>query len=594
MIEEKIADAKLSRRKFLGNATGVAVLGVTMAATPALGGAAVTGPSPAGPEAALVASPRAAGKPSRAAPLPVPTKWSMSCDVCVVGYGGAGAVTAMSAFDAGADVLVLEKSPSLASLGVSATNPPNVNWTISGGGGNTHMSGGQCVWPSDPVAAATHIYSISWGETPMDVCQAWATMANLNQAWYKAMGIGYTVTTGTAEFPNLPGASSIQRINTTGSGMQLFKYMDQAVQKRGIPVLFNTAGTDLFQDPKTGEILGVQAFANNSEVLNIQAKRAVVLCTGGFENNEAMMANYLKTYPNHFWGWQYNTGDGINMALKVGAGLWHMNAASSTANAWFPPYVASYSSSVKNNAYIFINKYGQRWVNESTKGSFTHTWAYELADFNLSEPGYTRIPYFIVFDSTGLKAGALCSTGVTGLGHTTIPLQVGGAPTWSADNSVELAKGWIIKGANTMADLANAINSATIVSSTWANAHPISINVDPNVLTATVNQWNADCAAGKGDTVFGRAASAMLPIQTPPFYAFAQWPGGPNTQGGPIRNAKSQVCDPDGNPIPRLYSNGECGSVWGFLYASGGGDISELVAFGQISGNNAAAENPWA
>ena len=36
----------------------------------------------------------------------------------------------------------------------------------------------------------------------------------------------------------------------------------------------------------------------------------------------------------------------------------------------------------------------------------------------------------------------------------------------------------------------------------------------------------------------------MLPIATPPYYAIAQWPGGPNTQGGPIRNAKAQVCDP--------------------------------------------------
>jgi hypothetical protein len=455
------------------------------------------------------------------------------------------------------------------------------------------MSGGQCVWPSDPILAAQHVYAISWGETPYDVCEAWATVANQNQAWYKKMGIPFTVTAGTAEFPNLVGASSISRINTNGSGMALFAAMDKAVQSRGIPVLFNTPGTNLIQNPTTKEIVGVRALSNFSEVMNIRANKAVILCTGGFENNEAMMANYLKTYPDHFWGWQYNTGDGINMALDVGAALWHMNAASSAANAWFPPYVASYSSSVKNSAYIFINKYGQRWVNESVKGGFVHTWAYMLADFNLTEPGYTRIPYFIIFDSTGLKAGAIGSTGVTGLGHTTIPLQVGGAPVWSTDNSAELAKGWIIKGATSIADLANALNTATIVSSTWANAQPIKINIDPNVLTATVNQWNADCAAGKGDTVFGRAATAMLPISTPPFYAIAQWPGGPNTQGGPVRNAKGQVCRQDGTAIPRLYSNGECGSIWGFLYASGGGDISELVAFGQITGNNAAGENPW-
>ena len=119
---------------------------------------------------------------------------------------------------------------------------------------------------------------------------------------------------------------------------------------------------------------------------------------------------------------------------------------------------------------------------------------------------------------------------------------------------------------------------------------PILINVSLASLTAAVNQWNADCAAGKGDTVFGRTAATMLPIATPPFYTLAQWPGGPDAQGGPIRNTKAQVCDPLGDPIPRLYSNGECGSIWGFLYASGGGDIGELVAFGQIAGNNACRE----
>src|ERR1039458_8484381 len=86
-----------------------------------------------------------------------------------------------------------------------------------------------------------------------------------------------------------------------------------------------------------------------------------------------------------------------------------------------------------------------------------------------------------------------------------------------------------------------------------ANAQPILINMSLANLTAAVNQWNADCTAGKGDTVFGRTAATMLPIATPPFYALAQWPGGPNTQGGPIRNAKAQVCDPLGDPIPRLY-----------------------------------------
>ncbi len=108
-------------------------------------------------------------------------------------------------------------------------------------------------------------------------------------------------------------------------------------------------------------------------------------------------------------------------------------------------------------------------------------------------------------------------------------------------------------------------------------------------LQAAINQYNIDCAAGKGDTVFGRTAATMLPLQTPPYYAIALWPAGPNTNGGPIRDQFGHTCDPDYNPIPSLYSGGENGSVWGFLYQTGGNN-GESVAFGRICGQNAASE----
>jgi len=69
----------------------------------------------------------------------LPSEWDQVADV-VVGHGGAGAVTALSAQAAGANVLILEKTPSLASLAVPGSN-------ISGGGGNTHINGGLVVVP---------------------------------------------------------------------------------------------------------------------------------------------------------------------------------------------------------------------------------------------------------------------------------------------------------------------------------------------------------------------------------------------------------------------------------------------------------------
>ena len=88
---------------------------------------------------------------------------------------------------------------------------------------------------------------------------------------------------------------------------------------------------------------------------------------------------------------------------------------------------------------------------------------------------------------------------------------------------------------------------------------PITINIDPANLTATVNQWNADCAAGKGDSVYGRAASTMLPISTPPFYALPQLAVAGRTRRADQSGTPRPRCATAGNPIPRSYSNGECG-----------------------------------
>jgi succinate dehydrogenase/fumarate reductase flavoprotein subunit len=527
----------------------------------------------------------------------IPTTWDKVADVVVVGYGGAGAVTALSAQAAGADVLVLEKTPSLASLAVPGAN-------ISGGGGNTHINGGLIVVPNDANLGATQAYYLGWGTTPMAVCQAWSDLANKIPSYLDNLGLTYNTATGTAELPNFPGASSITTATVNGGGASLFHALDQAVQKNKINVLFGTAATELIQDPITKEVLGVAGLTyptpsaltsvwsepTGGTKINIKANRAVVLCTGGFEYDDEMKASFLKTYPVHFYGWIYNTGDGVKMASRAGAGLWHLNMFSGRCVPWFPDNDMAYGYFINtSNPMIIVDKRGKRYANESSPAA-GHNWWVLLDDFDISVPEYTRVPSFLVFDETfRTKNGPISSYGGVAL-----PSQLGGL-SWSTDNSAEIAKGFIQQG-STPAALAAAINQTKFVG--W-NADDsvqvpsgINVNIDPNVLTATITNYNSYCAAGK-DPDFGRNPSTMHPLQTPPFYALPLWPGGPNSQGGPIRNEKGQVLDTNGNPIPRLYSAGELGSIWG-LYPTGGGNNSELIVFGQISGKNAAAETPQA
>ena len=81
-----------------------------------------------------------------------------------------------------------------------------------------------------------------------------------------------------------------------------------------------------------------------------------------------------------------------------------------------------------------------------------------------------------------------------------------------------------------------------------------------------------------------------LIAETEPAVAVELWPGGANTQGGPRRNARSQIMNVDGEAIPGLYGAGEMGSIYGMLYPGGGGNLAECIAMGRVAGENVAHE----
>jgi predicted oxidoreductase len=116
------------------------------------------------------------------------------------------------------------------------------------------------------------------------------------------------------------------------------------------------------------------------------------------------------------------------------------------------------------------------------------------------------------------------------------------------------------------------------------------VGLDPVALEDSVERWNRHCET-KHDGDFGRKLM-MMPISNGPFYAVELSPSMLNTQGGPRRNERGQIVRPDGTPVPRLYSSGELGSIYSYLY-QGTGNLGECLAFGRVSGRNAATETPW-
>jgi predicted oxidoreductase len=116
------------------------------------------------------------------------------------------------------------------------------------------------------------------------------------------------------------------------------------------------------------------------------------------------------------------------------------------------------------------------------------------------------------------------------------------------------------------------------------------IDIPAKALVGSVARFDALAVAGE-DIDWGRSADKMAPLAVPPFYALELTPAFVNTQGGPRRNEYAQVISINGTPIGRLFSAGELGSIYSFLY-QGGANIGECFAFGRIAGRNAAAMAP--
>lgn len=503
----------------------------------------------------------------------------MEADVVVIGYGGAGAVAAITAFDSGGEVLVLEKSPSLSSLGVKPDRRPATR--ISGGGGNTHISMGTVSCPSSVSDAANYLFSACGGQTPMDVCKAWAEEVCKNAEWLREMGIrGAIVEDSPREYASLPGAAAMNIYRIKGWGQALFSRLDEHIQERGIKVRFHTQGKALIQDHSTREVIGVRA-EHRGKPINIKAKKGTVLCTGGFEFNEDMKNRFLKCWPMKFYGWGFNTGDGIKMAQKAGADLWHMDVIAGGNCSWFgdPEYDFGISTSTKTDNYLWVNKFGTRFCDEPRTWHPHGGWVAHL-ERNTAYPGYSRIPSYLVFDETAMRAGPIGADeavrkGGFNMGRRLLPPELGGYEGWSEDNLKELERGWIKKGSS-IGELAAAIGG----------------EMNPALLRNTIEIYNNCCAEGD-DPEFGRCPEKLCPVNTPPYYAVPLYPGLVCTLGGPRRNARAEVLAPDGNAIPRLFSAGNCGSIYGRTYSVGGGNLGELCAFGRIAGRNVADLEPW-
>jgi len=635
MTEGKETDSEhkkrsgVSRREFIAGTVGGVVVGAVVgAATGSLGfPKTVTQTTTETTTAVTTAT-------TTAQPW-LPAKWDYTADVVVVGAGDAAMAAAITAHDAGASVIVLEKT------------------TKEYSGGNSKVAGNMFWAPLDATLGAQYIQGMRQGDiSDAEVFPVLAQGLQQNLTWIQSLGAMAPQFDSTYAAPpnpsafgphtELPGSETYraysinsadpnyggygQTPGATGGG-RLWKLLLDNVVKRGINIMYSTPATDLIQNGNTKEILGVVAKSGGSTI-NIKANKAVVLACGSYEFDFDMQKWFLPLQPLYGEGTPANTGDGIKMAQKAGAGIWHMKATlGASPNVMIVPDYPIVSAdgmntgiipiSCKANGFIWVDKWGNRYDNEALTPNPSNTYyttqpphglttspahiEHKETQFNWYLADWDRCPSWIIFDDKTRAAGPLMAAPVVQplpgsmLPAATNQKQTGSAWfgwhtgfTWSSDNSAEIAKGWILK-ANTISDLAAAIKADP------DNRAPyIAYNqglMDAATLQATVTKYNGYCAA-KLDSDFGRAAAYLVPVSTPPYYAVKAWSGTTNQNGGPIRGVDCHVLTPNKQPIPRLYSAGECGSWWGYMYSSGG-NLGECMVTGRIAGKNASAETSW-
>jgi urocanate reductase len=507
----------------------------------ALGGAALAG-----------AGALASCSPAAECPAPgVPEKWDEADDVVIVGGGGTGIVAAIAALEAGASVTVLEKATVVG--GTTA---------VSGGliqASATEFQRAAGIEDDTPEAHLQYWMTAAEGLVDPDLVRVMAEKAPDNVQWLVDHGMEYVSVHGVPPIPYVNPSVMVPRIHVpaakgeaaqVGTGAVQIEVLNQVAQDMGARFMLETTATSLVHDPERG-VLCVGAKSGGNEIY-VQARRAVILATGGFDHNEEMARAFS---PQQLWALESgrclcaptDTGDGIRMAMELGADLAGLGGTIGVASTMIG--VAPSSVGQPEVPGIWVNKYGQRFVNEGAQ------YAYAMR---------------AVFDQEQHVAWAIFDEGVREMGGAAIGGLWG---VWSDDLSEELASGQV-KTADSPGALAGVIR------------------VNGEQLEAAVSRWNEDMAKGQ-DTVFRREC-ALVALDRPPYYATQITEVNLGSCGGLKIDTAARVVDVSGEIIPRLYAGGMvAGGFIGPYYPGSGTALSATVCFGRIAGVNAAKEEAW-
>jgi tricarballylate dehydrogenase len=493
---------------------------------------------------------------------------SNGTNVVVVGGGNAALCAALAAEENGAgSVKVLERAPEDESGGNSRFTAGAIRFAYSG------LDDLVSLMPdlSENDIATTDfgtytedkffddMYEVTQYRCDPDLVECLVRQSKETMLWMRDKGVRFIPIYGRQAF-KIDGKFKFWgglTVESVGGGPGLVDSLTQSCKKRGIEIQYDTRVVDLMFDGKNVNGVAVRRGGERPEKILADA---VVLASGGFEADPEWRTRYLGP------GWEiakvrgtrFNTGDGIKMALALGAapyGNWSgCHAVGWDRNA--PEFGdLAVGDQFQKHSYpfsIMVNADGKRFVDEG-------------ADFR----NYTYAKY-----------GAEI-------------MKQPGQSVWQIFDA---------KTAHLLRDEYHIRQITKAKSTTLAGLVEQLDDVDTESCLTEINAFNA---AVKKDIPFNpnvkdaRCTEGLLinktnwanTIDEPPFEAYAVTCGITFTFGGLRVNTEAQVLDTDLRPMPGLYAAGELvGGIFYNNYPGGTGLMSGSV-FGKIAGTSAARGN---
>ena len=474
---------------------------------------------------------------------------TVSTDVVVVGAGIAGLTAALSAAEAGAKTILLEKGPTYNVRGLH-------NAAIAS---RLQKKAGITI---DRDQVISTIMEFGAYRSDQRLVRLWADNCDKVMDWLLDMAEEAKVevvldpTTKPWYFPNYP----MIHVFMPKFQETLAEMLRSNARELGVDFRFETPAVRLLREGK-GRVTGVIAQTKQGDYTRLNVNKGVVLCSGDYGSDRQMVEKYCWPAVGRL-GCAYegglNTGDGHKMGLWIGAAIDD------------PPHCAMLFDwavwskeglfNLARQPWLYVDLNGERFMNEDLP------WGYECAQVLQQPGGVAWSVWDAKYDEEWPKMKSQCCKNM-------------GPPTclWNPKQLDEAMEEGNVLTAQTIEGLAQKME------------------VPVETFKLTVARYNELARNGK-DHDFGKHPDRLTTMEKPPFYACKMEARYMVILGGLKVNTKLQVLDAERNVIPGLYAAGNVsGSFFGNTYPTTlpGLTHSRAWTFGRLAGVNAAIEGAY-